>query len=337
MQVRPFGRFGRRKYSVDEDNRRLIMAPKVSVIMATHNHAHFLPRSLGSIKAQTYPDYEVIVVNNGSTDNTEQVVQALAWDKLRYIKQKNTGSVAGPRNTGLKEAQGKYVAFLDSDDDWLPTKLERVMAILNQHSEIDLLCHDMIRRTETKILNRIRVGPKTKGSMLDCLLFAGNFILGSASVVKKDALLKVNGFDISKDFVNAEDYEAWLRLAEVGAKFYFLNEVLGSLLFHSSNLSNNIKRSMDNLRNVVNHHYRLVYPQANLIKYLKYRQAIAITYFIEGRNWQQIGNHSKANRLYFKSILTFPFIWKVYIFLVISCLHLEKVLERLKIYTIKVE
>ncbi|MFA5034361.1 MAG: glycosyltransferase family A protein, partial [Candidatus Margulisiibacteriota bacterium] len=120
------------------------MIPKVSVVIAAHNHAHFLPDCLGSVKAQTYPDYEVIVIDNGSTDNTKETVQKLAWDKLRYHYQADTGSVAGPRNTGTKLARGEYVAYLDSDDSWRPDKLAKVMKVLVDRPEIDLVTHELV-------------------------------------------------------------------------------------------------------------------------------------------------------------------------------------------------
>ncbi|MFC1478321.1 glycosyltransferase family 2 protein [Candidatus Margulisiibacteriota bacterium] len=310
--------------------------PKVSVIMAAHNHAHFLPRSIGSVKSQTYRDYELIVVDNGSTDDTKSVIEELSWDKLRYISQEDTGSVAGPRNTGLKAAKGEYVAFLDSDDNWIPDKLEKVMKILEDNPQLDVLTHDMIRRTKDKVLNRIFVGPKKKGTVLDRLLFDGNFILGSATVVKREAMLEVGGFDGRPEFVHAEDYETWLRLAEAGKQFFFFNEALGDLYVHESNLSGDIKRATDDLRNVINYHFRKTYAGSGWWWEMKFRRALAQTYFIEGRNWQQKGSYLATCWFYLKSILTYPFIFKTYIFLAIALLRLEKTLERLKIYTIRV-
>ena len=109
--------------------------PLISVVVATHNHAHFLPECLSSIKSQTYTNYELIVVDNGSNDNTKEVVENFAWDKLNYCYQRDTGSVAGPRNTGIRLSKGKYVAFLDSDDLWHSQNLKKTMEVLEKDSD----------------------------------------------------------------------------------------------------------------------------------------------------------------------------------------------------------
>ena len=136
----------------------MISSPKVSVIIPTHNHAHFLPKCLESVKTQTYSDYEIIVINNGSTDNTEEVIKRFGWNNLRYHYQQDTGSVASPRNTGIRLARGKYVAFLDSDDLWYPEKLRKTMRILEESPDIDILSHDlfMIREGKEKKDNQSR-------------------------------------------------------------------------------------------------------------------------------------------------------------------------------------
>lgn len=100
--------------------------PKVSVVMPTYNRAHLLNRSIPSVLNQTYKDFEYIVVDDASTDNTEQVVKGFRDDRLRYIRrEKNSGSCAAPRNTGIRAARGEYIAHLDDDSEWLPQKLEK--------------------------------------------------------------------------------------------------------------------------------------------------------------------------------------------------------------------
>ena len=99
----------------------------VSVIIPTYNREKFLPYALGSVKNQTYKDWELIIVDDGSTDNTEKVCKEFAKtidQPVKYIYQENQG-VAGARNTGLKHAQGEFIAFLDSDDRWYPWHLKK--------------------------------------------------------------------------------------------------------------------------------------------------------------------------------------------------------------------
>lgn len=97
----------------------------VSVIIPTYNRAHLLGRAIQSVLAQTYEDFEIIVVDDASTDVTEQVVKSFADDRINYIRhQKNKGG-SSARNTGIKAAKGEFIAFLDSDDEWVPKKLEK--------------------------------------------------------------------------------------------------------------------------------------------------------------------------------------------------------------------
>ena len=99
------------------------MKPKVSVVIPTYNSSQFIVETLESVFAQTYKDYEIIVVDDGSTDNTKEVLQPYT-SRIKYIYKEN-GGPASARNVGIKSAQGEYIAFLDSDDRWLPEKLEK--------------------------------------------------------------------------------------------------------------------------------------------------------------------------------------------------------------------
>lgn len=229
-------------------------SPLISVVVATHNHAHFLPECLGSIKSQTYSNYELIVVDNGSTDNTKEVIGNLAWDKLNYYYQNDTGSVAGPRNTGIKLAKGEYIAFLDSDDLWYSQKLKKTTEVLENDPGIDILSHYMWLKRQGKENLLLKVGPLKK-NMFKFLLTL-NRLLGSATVVKRDVLMEIGGFDERKDFVHVEDYETWLRVAYIGRKFAFINEALGEYRVHDSNLSHDFERALLNEINVINKHFR---------------------------------------------------------------------------------
>ncbi|MDD5617768.1 MAG: glycosyltransferase [Candidatus Omnitrophica bacterium] len=227
--------------------------PKVSVIIPTHNHVHFLPECLASVKSQTYQDYEVIVINNGSTDSTEELIQNLKWDKLRYYYQNDTGSVAGPRNTGIKMSLGEYIAFLDSDDVWYEQKLEKVMQVFQKHPETDIVSHDLWE-VENKQKVRILTGKQDRPDMFEQFLLCGNCVCDV--VIKRNSLNQLGGFDESKDFVHVEDYELWLRMAYLHKKFYFLNECLGEYRKHSSNLSNDFNSVFKNEINVIKKHFK---------------------------------------------------------------------------------
>lgn len=251
--------------------------PRVSVIIPSHNHAHFLPECLASVKAQTYQDYEVIVVNNGSTDNTEEVIRNSTWDKLRYHYQEDSGSVARPRNTGIRLARGECVAFLDSDDLWYEKKLEKIMKVLDNDPSIDIISHDLYIAREGKEKKIARCGPLSKDMVKS--LVVKNRLFGSATVVKKNVMLEINGFDESKDFIHVEDCEAWLRIAHLGKKFYFINEVLGEYRVHSSNLSNDFESVLRNAKKLVDTHFKKIRSKIPFYCYFVYLYRLSDIYF----------------------------------------------------------
>ncbi|MFC1540660.1 glycosyltransferase [Candidatus Margulisiibacteriota bacterium] len=276
----------------------------VSVIIATHNHAHFLSECLNSVKQQTYPDYEVILVDNGSTDDTKEVVKKLSWDKLKYHYQENTGSVAGPRNTGLKLAKGQYVAFLDSDDFWYKNKLSTVIAKLVEDPAIDILTHDLFAKDENGSDHVMRVGPPAKDMFRHLLL--SNRLLGSATVAKKSVMNEIGGFDGRPEFVHAEDYETWLRLAYRGKKFNFLNETLGVYRIHGGNLSRDFERASFDEINVLRRHlsdYRSKYP---FDKFILSRRVMGRTYYWLGTKHLQNHRWLKGAFYIMRSVLLSP-------------------------------
>lgn len=111
------------------------MPPKISIVIPAYNRANVIGRAIKSVLLQTYDNFEIIVVDDGSTDNTKDIVESFADDRISYVCQKNSGAPVA-RNTGLKIAKGKYIAFLDSDDEWLPTFLEAALQKFNSDSDI---------------------------------------------------------------------------------------------------------------------------------------------------------------------------------------------------------
>ena len=106
------------------------MIPTVSVIIPTHNRADLLPRAVNSVLSQTYDHYEIIIVDDCSTDHTRETVSSWNEERVRYIKHTEKRRQSGALNTGIDKARGEYIAFLDDDDEWVPTKLERQVAVL---------------------------------------------------------------------------------------------------------------------------------------------------------------------------------------------------------------
>ncbi len=209
-----------------------------SVVIPTYNHANYLKTALCSVINQNYTNWEAIVVDNYSKDNTLEVINSLNEKRIKVISINNNGVIAASRNKGIKASKGDWIAFLDSDDKWYPNKLEDVNKILKVSKNTEVISND-----ERKVLannssnNAQRYGPLPKNSYKHMLLF-GNKLSTSATLVNRDFMLKNSiNFNESNDFVTVEDYDFWLNLALSGARFKFLHKVNGEYLIHDSNNS----------------------------------------------------------------------------------------------------
>jgi glycosyltransferase involved in cell wall biosynthesis len=230
------------------------MTELVSIVIPTYNHAHFLARSLRSVLDQTYPRWEAIVIDNHSKDNTDEVVEGFADERIRLLKIHNNGVIAASRNLGIREAAGKWVAFLDSDDFWFPRKLEVVMAAVSQ-DDVDVLCHnEMLVDTRTGARKLLRYGPYRNNFYRD-LLLQGNRFSPSATTVRREFLVRHElSFDEQPAYATVEDFALWLNLARLGARFRFIPEVLGEYVIHGTNTSVRLAAHLSNAETLLRNH-----------------------------------------------------------------------------------
>ena len=222
--------------------------PKVSVIIPSYNSEKTVPLTVESALAQTYKDIEVIVVDDGSTDGTRQAL-APYMDRIRYIPQENKKH-SGARNTGVKAAQGEYLAFLDSDDLWLPEKIERQVAVLDQHPDVVLVAcvaryidqEGNPARSSGRPVERYS-GVVEEPSNWTRRLFLGDAVPGggSSAMVRREALLQAGMFDEGLDY--AEDWDTWMRVSFLG-KFVLIPDAL--LLFRVSDWERKLRREASN-------------------------------------------------------------------------------------------
>ena len=185
--------------------------PAVSVIIISYKGEQFLPKSIGSVLAQTFTDFELVIVEDGSRDAAESIVASFNDPRARYVWRPNGGTSAA-RNTGIRETTAPLVAFLDSDDWWDPRKLAAQVEALADHPDAGVVYTAAMMVTEgttTMSLDPAAV----QGDALPSLL-TRNSIAGSASsvMVRRQVLEQVGGFDETVKF--AEDWECWLRLAK---------------------------------------------------------------------------------------------------------------------------
>ncbi len=207
------------------------MSSYVSIVIPTYNRKAYIQEAIDSALAQTYSHYEIIVIDDGSTDGTGEALAARYGDKIRYVWQENQGESAA-RNHGIQLSTGKYVALLDSDDLWYPQKLSRQIDFLTAHPDIGLLTCLM----ESMDVNGITVPGQPGG--IKALQFGNSFaalyrenILSGASsaVIPKQIIERGGGFD--EDIRFGEDWDFWLRIAAI-TEFYCLPHVLVRVRIH---------------------------------------------------------------------------------------------------------
>lgn len=216
--------------------------PTVSVVIPTYNRAHLILEALESVFAQTHQEYEVIVVDDGSTDNTREVL-APFLHRIQYVWQENQG-ISGARNRGILLSRGRYIAFLDSDDRWLPEKLAKQVVYLDAHPKVGLLCCGLWRYEIGKEETRER-RPQGFPKNFEELLQGPNFIPTSTAIVPRDCFSKVGLFDPALPPI--EDWDMWLRLARQ-YKMHCLDEILAEHRLHPTNTTKDLVRVYEGYR-----------------------------------------------------------------------------------------
>jgi len=192
-----------------------VTEPLVSVVIPTYNRAHLLPECLDSVLSQDFGPFEIIVVDDGSTDNTSEVL-ARYGDRVISVRQSNTG-VAGARNLGVRVARGALVAFHDSDDKMLPGRLAAQVAFMEAHPEVAAVTGNIVVQGSEPINYLKQSGLEFGGRPYLILerafekLFDHNFMANPASMLRRDRILDAGGYDVSLRC--GEDYDLWLRMA----------------------------------------------------------------------------------------------------------------------------
>ncbi|MBM3933411.1 MAG: glycosyltransferase family 2 protein [SAR202 cluster bacterium] len=169
--------------------------PKVRVIIPTHNRAHLVSRSIDSVLAQTFADFELLVVDDASSDGTEGVVKAIADPRVRYLRHEQNRGASGARNTGLANMRGTYVAFLDDDDEWLPTKLEEQVSQLDSEpADVGMVyCWMDYFDEDGKLVGETH--PTLKGYVFDQLLDRQRLAGCPTLLVRAEVAREMGGFD----------------------------------------------------------------------------------------------------------------------------------------------
>ena len=227
---------------------QIIAAPKISVIIPAYNVAPYIKETLDSVFAQTYKNFEIVLVNDGSTDTEElETVLAPYFEKIIYAKQEHSGA-SQTRNAAICLARGAFLAFLDGDDIWFPDFLESSVNFLEKNELEMVYCDaelfgERLFSGKTFMENAPSNSKVTTVSLINCECN----VITSGTIIKKDLVVKFNMFDT--DYAQRQDFDLWFRLAKNGAKIGYQKKVLLKYRVRLSSLSgSNIERAERNIR-----------------------------------------------------------------------------------------
>jgi len=271
-------------------------SPTVSVVIPVYNGARYLAQAIQSVLDQTYKNFELIIVDDGSTDHTREVVCSFIEKEqlpIRYIFQ-NNGGEALARNTGIAAAKGDYLAFIDADDMWMPNKLEQEVSLLEESKGIGLVFTSYRACIGEKVTDEVVSVDRQKldGNLLSFEeLLKRSFIAPSAIVVRKEIMQQVGPFDSS--FKMCTDYDMWLRISQI-TNIAYIDEPLMIYRIHPWQISTKDKKLnvegeiriyetwLKHLRN----------KNQKAVEIL--RECLHIRYYVLGRFYLHTGNGLKA-------------------------------------------
>lgn len=282
--------------------------PKISVILPTHNRARLLGKAVQSVLNQTYQNFELIIVDDGSKDNTKKAMQEFTDPRIKYVVHQQNRGAAAARNTGIKCAKGKYIAFQDSDDEWSPNKLELQMEIFNKLPyNVDIIYTDMLRIKESGKTEYWHSPTVTSKSLINPTTLDYQVInIGiQSTLIKKHCFDEVGLFD--ENFKKYIDLELFLRLIQ-RYHFYHIKKPLVKY-YATEGISSDNK-------------LEAIAREQLLNKYLEHicdNQAfLANQYFMIGYAFQSNGQFSKGKKYIMKAFKTEPLVFKYLFVLIVS-------------------
>lgn len=238
---------------------------KISIIIPTYNRAHLIERSVRSVLNQTYENIELIIVDDGSTDNTEQIIKSIDDNRIIYHKQENRGQ-SEARNTGALLSTSDYIAFHDSDDVWRENKLQRQMSYMEENPQYGMVYCSFLKHMldgETFTTPNSNLIGETEGDMFLTLL-VNNKISTQTMLLKKDLFLELGGFDLSLRCL--EDWEFALRFS----KSYYIghvNETLVDVYQQPGSVSTNVIEYFETRCKMISN-YKDILQKNNLLDYV---------------------------------------------------------------------
>ena len=278
--------------------------PKVSVIIPAYNAMNYLSETLDSVLKQTFADFEVLIINDGSSDGIVQWFSGLGEKRVQLISQENQ-RIAAARNTGISHAKGEYIAFLDADDLWEPTKLEKQVRFLENHPSVGIV-HTWTRLIDPKSqpTGRILTSPAEGNPWLH--LIQKNTIMTSSVMLRSVCLQTVGGF--SQDLHYCEDTDLWIRLA-ASYTFGIVKEPLTSYRLHPGTLSTNCPEVLQSFRILIERAFESVPTELLYLRNRAYGHQIIYLAWrsLNNRDYKQAIHYRDLALAYYPQII---FSWK---------------------------
>lgn len=242
---------------------------RVSTLMPVYNGAAYVGQAIESVLAQREVDVELIVIDDGSTDDTPQILAGFG-DRIRVLRQSNAGHVKA-RNNGARIATGEWLAFLDADDEWLPDKLIKQLARTDQRTQVvytERMNFGEVERLTTKQSDSQEL---LEGDIFEPLLTHGNFVTVSSVLIRRDVFDQLGGFEES--LLVCEDWDMWLRYTAQGGHIGVVREPLTRYRWHSGAMTRNLRRMLEGRLQVVDR--ALTTPRGQTLRRDIVRKALA--------------------------------------------------------------
>lgn len=229
--------------------------PKISIITPTYNSSPFIKRTVQSVLNQTFTNWEYLIIDDHSIDNTVELIEKFTKKdpRIKLLKTlQNSGGPATPKNIGIENSTGEYIAFLDHDDEWLPEKLEKQLKIFEEskNKKLGLVsCFINIKKNETNT-TIFKHKNLYKDNSLKKLLQYNFLVTSSCIMIKKDVIKNVGLFDTK--FKVSDDWDMWLRILKYGYNLDFSTDLLVNYFMHNNNLSGNKKQEVKEFKMLFN-------------------------------------------------------------------------------------
>lgn len=284
---------------------------RISIVTPTYNRPELLKISINSVLSQTYRDFELIVIDDCSSDNTPGVLEGFRDERLKVIRNSSNKGIAAVRNIGVASSQGKYIAFLDDDDEWLPDKLEKQIRIMEDGSESLGCVYSGCLTTGPDGSEIVSTSiPRYRNKVLNELLLE-NFITTSTTLVKKSCIEKAGLFD--EDIPYGEDYDMWIRIAE-DFEFDFAPEPLTKYRIHPNSITKNYAKVINGIGKILSKHRRLF--ARNKRAYGNHLLLLGVLYCYSGKTGEGI-------KTFMRAIQAYPFDARLYYNLALALLGTE--------------